>query len=201
MIVPFILVTIFNWIMFVLIMASICSHTKGPVTDKKEGSKIKIMKTNFTIAATLAAVFGLGWALGLVATSLPVKELTLTFQILFSIFVGAQGLLLFLLHGLRNQDIRTIGRKSHLISVIPSTKTSSTGTESLRATRNTSGVSTLPRKKDEHQSAIENTYSKRPDVAMEMVPASKGDWGQSEGGQQQVSFVSGDEEHIYDDAC
>ena len=34
---------------------------------------------------------------------------------------------------------------------------------------------------------------------MEMVPASKGDWGQSEGGQQQVSFVSGDEEHIYDD--
>ena len=207
MIVPFILVTIFNWIMFVLIMGSICSHTKGPITDKKEGSKTKIMKTNFTIAATLAVVFGLGWALGLVATSLPVKELTLTFQILFSLFVGAQGLLLFLLHGLRNQDIRkawiqcfaTIGRKSHLISVIPSTKTSSTGTESLRATRNTSGVSTLPRKKDEHQSAIENTYSKRPDVAMEMVPASKGDWGQSEGDQQQVSFD--DEEHIYDDAC
>ena len=139
MIVPFILVTIFNWIMFVLIMGSICSHTKGPITDKKEGSKTKIMKTNFTIAATLAVVFGLGWALGLVATSLPVKELTLTFQILFSLFVGAQGLLLFLLHGLRNQDIRkawiqcfaTIGRKSHLISVIPSTKTSSTGTESL----------------------------------------------------------------------
>ena len=210
MIVPFILVTIFNWIMFVLIMASICSHTKSPVTDKEEGSKIKIMKTNFTIAATLAIVFGLGWALGLVATSLSVKELTLTFQILFSIFVGAQGLLLFLLHGVRNQDIRktwiqcfaAIGRKSHLISVIrTSTKTSSTGTESLQATRNTSGVSTLPRKKDEHQSVIESTYSKRPDVAMEMVPASKGDWGQSEGGPQQISFVSGDEEHIYDEAC
>ena len=51
---------------------------------------------------------------------------------------------------------------------------------SLQATRNTSGVSTLPRKKDEHQSAIENTYSKRLDVAMEMEPASKGDWGQIE---------------------
>ena len=37
---------------------------------------------------------------------------------------------------------------------------------------------------------------------MEMVSASKGDWGQSESGQQQVSFVSGDEERIkfYDDA-
>ena len=101
MIVPFILVTIFNWIMFILIMASICSHTKAPVTDKKEGSKINLLKTNFTIAATLAVVFGLGWALGLVATSLPVKELTFTFQVLFSIFVGAQGLLLFLLHGVR----------------------------------------------------------------------------------------------------
>ena len=109
-----------------------------------------MVKNNFTIAATLADVFGLGWALGLVATSLPVKELTLTFQILFSIFVGAQGLLLFLLHGVRNQDIRkawiqcfaTIGHKSHLISMISSMKTSSAMIESLRATRNTSGVST-----------------------------------------------------------
>ena len=209
MIVPFILITIFNWIMFILIMASICSHTKAPVTDKKEGSMINMLKANFTIAATLAVVFGLGWALGLVATSLPVKELTLTFQILFSIFVGAQGLLLFLLHGVRNQDIRkawiqcfaTIGHKSHLISMISLMKTSSAMTESLRATRNTSRVSTLSCKKDEHQSAIVNTYSKQPDVAMVMEPANKGDWGQSEGGQQQVSFVSGDEEHICDDAC
>ena len=175
------------------------------------------MKANFTIAATLAVVFGLGWALGLAATSLPVKELTLTFQILFSIFVGAQGMLLFLLHGVRNQDIRkvwmqcftAIGRKSRLASMISSTKTSSAGPESLRATRNTSGVSTLPRKKDEHPSAVENTYSTQPyqssmgsNVAMETVPASKGDWGQSAGGLQQVSFVDGDdEEHIYDDAC
>ena len=75
--------------MFVLIMVSICSHTQGPVTDKKEGSKIKAMQTNFTIAGTLAVVFGLGWALGLAATSLPVKELTLALQILFSIFVSA----------------------------------------------------------------------------------------------------------------
>ena len=35
-------------------------------------------------------MFGLGWTLGLAATSVPVKEFSLTFQILFSIFVGAQ---------------------------------------------------------------------------------------------------------------
>ena len=89
MILPISLVTIFNWIMFVLIMVSICSHTQGPVADKKEGSKVKTMQTNFTIAATLAVVFGIRWALGLAATSLPVKELTFMFQILFSIFVDA----------------------------------------------------------------------------------------------------------------
>ena len=206
--------------MFVLIIVSICNHTQSPVADKKEGFKIKAMQTNFTIAATLAVVFGLGWGLGLAATSLPVKELTLTFQILFSVFVGAQGILLFLLHGVRNQDIRkvwvqcfaAIGRKSRLASVISSTKTSSAGgsagPESLRAARNTSGVSTLPRTKDEYPSAIDNTYSKQPyqssvgdSIAMEMVPyaAGKGDWGQSKGGLQQVSFIDSYEEHIYDD--
>ena len=216
MILPVSLVIIFNWVMFILIMVSICSHTQGPVTDKKEGSKIKAMQTNFTIAVTLSVVFGLGWALGLAATSLPVKELTLTFQILFSIFVGVQGVLLFLLHGVRNQDIRKvwiqcfamIGQKSRLTSIISSTKTSSAGPESLRATRNTSGVSTLPRKRDESASTVENTYSQQPyqssmggSVAMEVLPASKGQWGQSEGGLQQVSYVDDDEEHIYDDAC
>ena len=175
-----------------------------------------MVKTNFTITATLAVVFGFGWALGLVATSLPEKELTLTFQILFSIFVGAQGTLLFLLQGVRNQDIRKVWiqcfaafvRKSCLVSMISSTKTSSAGTESLRAIRNISGVSTLPCKKDEHQSAVENTYSMQPNrcsvgdnTATEMVQANKGDWGQSEGDPHQASFVDSNEEHIYDDAC
>ena len=172
------------------------------------------MQTNFTIAATLAVVFGLGWALGLAATSLPVKELTLTFQILFSIFVGVQGILLFLLHGVRNKDIcniwiqcfAAIGHKSHLANMISSTKTSSAGPETSQVAQNTAGVSTLPHKKDEHSSTIENMYSKHPyqssmgvGVAMEMIPSNKGDWGQSGGDIQQYSFVNGDEEHIYDD--
>ena len=185
MILPFLLVTIFNWIMFVLIMISICGHAQAPVTDKKERSKMKAMRTHFTIAATLAVVFGLGWALGLAATSLPVKELTLTFQILFSIFVGAQGVLLFLLHGVRNQDIRniwiqcifTFSRKSHLASVIFSTKTSSVGQGTLH-TKNTSRMSTLPHK-EECPSAID---SKQPggSIAIE-------------------DNMDDDEENIYDD--
>ncbi len=202
MILPFSLVTIFNWIMFVLIMISICGHTQAPVADKKKVSKTKDMQTHFTIAATLAVVFGLGWALGLAATSLPVKELTLTFQILFSIFVGAQGVLLFLLHGVRNQDIRKtwiqcftiLSHKSWLGHVMVSTKTSLVGLGSLNANRNSSTASTLPHNNytsDEYPSAVENTYSKQPyqgsmgsSVAMEIVLASKGECDQSEGGLQ-----------------
>ena len=208
MILPFCLVTVFNWVMFVLIMISICSHTQGPVTHKKEGSKIKAIQTKFTIAATLAVVFGLGWGLGLAATSFPVKELTLTFQILFSIFVGAQGIFLFLLHGVCNQDIRkiwtqcfaVIRQKSRLTGIIFSTKTSSAGPDSLHANRNISGISIQPHnKKNEYPFAVENTCSKQPyqssvggSVAMEIVSASK---DKSEGGLQQVNFVGCDEEH------
>ena len=160
-------------------------------------------------------VFGLGWALGLAATSFPVKELTFILQILFSVFVGIQGVLLFLLHGVRNKDIRkvwiqcfaVIGRNSRLASVISSTKTSSAGPESLGATRNTSGISALPHKRDEYSSAAENAYCQQPyqsskggSIAMEMVLAGDSDWGQSERNFQKVSFADSDEEHIYDDA-
>ena len=176
--------------MFVIIMISICSHTQGPVTDKKEGFKIKALQTNFTITATLAVVFGLGWGLGLAATSLPVKELTLIFQILFSIFVGTQGVLIFLLHGVRNQDIRkiwiqcfaAIGQKTHLVSILSSTKASSVGSETSRATRNVSGVSKLQPCKN--PSAIEMTYCKQASVG---------------GSTAMEGNVDSDEEHNYDD--
>ena len=215
MILPFSVITVFNWIMFVLIMISICGHTQRPVAGKQEADKIKVMKTNFTIAATLAVMFGLGWALGLVATSLPVKELTLAFQILFSIFVGTQGILIFLLHGVRNQDIRRlwiqwftmIVRKSHLTSIISSTKTSSAGPQNVRAGGLSSGASTLPRKRDASASTVENTYNKPPyaessmggSVAMEMAPVSKGHWGPWQGDQQHPSFVSDNKKHVNDD--
>ena len=85
-----------------------------------------------------------------------------------------------------------IGHKSHIASVISSTKTSSSRQESSRATRNTSGLSSLPHKGDEYPSAIENAYDKQPyqssmggNVAMDMVAAGNSVWGQSKGDLQQ----------------
>ena len=60
------------------------------------------------IAFGLSVVFGLGWGLGLAATSSDAKEVTFVFQVIFSIFVGSQGILIFILHGLRSPDARRV---------------------------------------------------------------------------------------------
>jgi hypothetical protein len=137
--------------MFILIMISLCCRSQG-VIIKDTRDKIKAYKAKFTVAAILAVMFGLGWTLGLAATSVPVKEFSLTFQILFSIFVGAQGVLIFFLHGVRNQDIRklwkkwftTLGTKSHLSTILSSFLASESG----RTGGNSIDLLTLPSKKD-----------------------------------------------------
>ena len=92
---------IFNWVIFFLIMRSVFKLNKQSVdVNKQEGLK-KVL-----IAIGLATVLGLGWGFGLLATSSDLRGLTLAFQIIFSIFVGCQGLLLFVLHGLRSVEAR-----------------------------------------------------------------------------------------------
>ena len=54
----------------------------------------------------LSVVLGLGWGLGLLSTSSDLVELSFTFQVIFSIFVGSQGVLVFILYGLRSTEFR-----------------------------------------------------------------------------------------------
>ena len=105
-IVPFLALYIFDWIMFIVILVSIIKHKRH--LDKNAQSKTdnKYLKDSFIIALSLAVVFGLGWGFGLLATSYPVEAITITLQVFFSIFVGVQGVLLFVLHGVRNSDAR-----------------------------------------------------------------------------------------------
>ena len=90
--------------------------------EKTTAERAKEMKKNFIIAMSLSVVLGLGWGLGLAATSSSVVGLTVTFQVIFSIFVGMQGVLIFVLHGVRNKDARElwtrtlVTRSKHLVS-------------------------------------------------------------------------------------
>ena len=112
-------------------MAYIVKHTKDKNKSNFEQTKKKIF-----LAMTLAVLFGLGWGIGFASTtSIPVKHIALVFQILFSVVVGSQGALIFLLHGVRNKDVRNlwkqglswIGGKSLIESMESWTKSSKAG--------------------------------------------------------------------------
>jgi hypothetical protein len=172
-ILPFGLVYVFNWIMFVIIMVSICKHTRSIQNTKGEEGKLKSGRNNLIIAISLALVFGLGWAIGLAATSLPIKEIGYVFQILFCILVGAQGVLIFFFQGVRNKDFRyfwkqifyTAVHKTRLSSVITSVTTKTlAGTPTHHGT----GVAT--------PSSEKGRYSEKGKTAT----ASSMDWKQSD---------------------
>ena len=85
---PFVAVHLFNWVMFIIIIICLAKNRKN-VKKKKE------LKRHFFLVVGLSLVFGLGWGLGLLATSSETEKLSFTFQILFSILIGSQGVLIF----------------------------------------------------------------------------------------------------------
>ena len=109
LIVPTAILYIFNLIMFVLVMVSVCKQRRpGSMTEK---STLAFIRKNAIIAFTLAILFGLGWGFGLAASGTPSEEATFTLQLLFSIFVGCQGILIFVLHGIRKAEARDEWKK------------------------------------------------------------------------------------------
>lgn len=102
---PFIAVYIFDWIMFIVILTSVIRQRRNNPKKNSVQLSNKMYKQNLVIALSLSVMFGLGWGAGLLATSSPFEGVTLTLQIIFSIFVGAQGILLLILHGMRNSNV------------------------------------------------------------------------------------------------
>ena len=103
-ILPFIATNFFNWSLFAIIVISVCKHR---TSVDEQGKKAQgLTKSNVTMTIGLANLCGLGWIFGLAASSLPVEELTFTFQLLFNIFVGSQGMILFFFHCIRNPQAR-----------------------------------------------------------------------------------------------
>ena len=90
-------------------MVSVCKQRRpGSMTEK---STLAFVRKNAIIAFTLAILFGLGWGFGLAASGTPSEEATFTLQLLFTIFVGCQGILIFVLHGIRKAEARDEWKK------------------------------------------------------------------------------------------
>ena len=96
---------LFNWIIFTIIMVTFLHRQKLKLENAKNAS---FFKQNFFIALGLSLLFGLGWGFGLTATSSDNRELTFALQVLFSVFVGSQGVFIFFFYGLRSPQCRQV---------------------------------------------------------------------------------------------
>lgn len=106
-ILPIAVIFLFDWGMFIRIMIALYKHTKQRERlVKKDTSSLKTIKQNARYGIVLATLFGIGWAFGLVATAYPDAPMGLTFalQLLFCIFVSAQGFLFFLFQVVASKD-------------------------------------------------------------------------------------------------
>ena len=71
----------------------------GEVNWRREYKKLAV------VAFFLAIMFGLAWIFA-IFVPIPIEALSITSQYLFSIFIAIQGLLYFILHGLRSPEAR-----------------------------------------------------------------------------------------------
>ena len=65
------------------------------------------LKQNFIIALVMSILFGLGWGMGLAATSsIRIVAISTTLQAIFIFLTGFQGLWIFLMHCVRSEEAR-----------------------------------------------------------------------------------------------
>ena len=108
--VPFAIIYINNWIIFVVILVSLFRkrnlvHSVGQ-TDKSKELKAKL-RQQFIVALTLSLLFGLGWGVGFIATtSIPVPGVLVPLQAFFIVLTGLQGPLIFIMQCARSEDAR-----------------------------------------------------------------------------------------------
>ena len=91
-----------------------CSYMLITVFEKKperSQSVMSKMKENLIAGIVLGLLFGPGWEFGLASTSSDEKEVTFIFQLLFCVFAGSQGVLIFIVFGLCSKHFCQLWRK------------------------------------------------------------------------------------------
>ena len=109
MVVPFLIIYIFNWtIFFIIIVTLLRKSFKSDVKKKQEN--ISFIRQQLVIVTTLSVLFGLGWGIGLFATQdiHNNKAVRDVFAALFVIVTTFHGLLIFIMHCLRSKDVRNV---------------------------------------------------------------------------------------------
>lgn len=116
MVVPFVILYLFNWVIFFIIVVSLISRSLKKrsggmhVTNKGSNttSSSQFIRQQVVIIVTLSVLFGLGWGLGLFATD-SIHSNKIVRDLVASVFVLAtafHGLLIFVMHCIRSKDVR-----------------------------------------------------------------------------------------------
>ena len=108
MIVPFVLIYLFNWVVFVIIIASLLYKTikSGKLKKSDKRQDMKKWKQQLMVAITLSIMFGLGWGIGLPATqALYTTAVRDTFSVLFILLTAFQGLFIFIMRCARSNEV------------------------------------------------------------------------------------------------
>ena len=121
-------------------MKSISKKTSGGRDGKDER---KFNTKNFIVAIGLSITFGLGWGFGFLATSHDIIALVIIFQGIFTVVAGIQGVLLFIFHGVRNQEVQTLW-KSMLFALSRKTRKVYSLTQSTTETKTSKRTTMTP---------------------------------------------------------
>lgn len=108
---PFIVIYVFNWIMFAVIMLNlVCKDCRNKYKESSSKEKKMSIRQQLVITATLSILFGLGWGIGLPATQElhQTPAIRDTFAAFFIILTTFQGLFVFLMHCLRSKEARKL---------------------------------------------------------------------------------------------
>ena len=105
LIIPFGIIYIINWIIFVLIFGNLLCR---PNVKKEMGNKgnLRRLKENFIIALGLSLLFGMGWAVGLLASSDLPAGVRYPAEWVFTLATAFLGVYLFVLYVIRSEEAR-----------------------------------------------------------------------------------------------
>ena len=117
MVVPFLIIYIFNWVVFFIIFVSLIqksfqSNLKD-VKSKDDKGKKNFICQQLVIVTTLSILFGLGWGIGLFATQdiHTNKIVRDSFAALFVMMTAFHGLFIFIMHCLRSNEVKSMWKQ------------------------------------------------------------------------------------------
>ena len=110
LLVPFGIIYIMNWIIFILIFASLLCRPNVRKETSNSGN-LRKLKENFMIALGLSTLFGMGWAIGLLASSDLPPAVRYPAEWVFTLVTAFLGVYLFVLYVLRSQEARRLWKR------------------------------------------------------------------------------------------